>query len=196
MGNAHRSNWVTLGKKDGMDKKIIYASGLVDGEGWIGIVKGRPGKRDKSPKYEARLCVVNTNCEVIAWLLKNFGGNFYVKKAYKSNHRNALVWQLSCNKLYDFLKKIHPYLIIKKKQAEIVLSYLENKTITSNKEDRVSSTELAFRSDNYEQLLQLNRRGSSPATTERDSSLIKEMRQSKLTQMTNRESESRSTLTA
>lgn len=181
-----------------MDNRIAYASGLVDGEGYIGIIKGSPRKdrKERCHRFEARLLITNTNSEVISWLVSNFGGTVSIKKRYSKKHKNALVWALTNNKLYPFLKSIHPYLIIKKKQAEIVLNFLDKKIDSRIGKNRVTDIELAFRTDSYEKLLDLNHRGPSPATTERDDSLIKEMPQSKLTQMINRESEGRSTLTA
>lgn len=157
-------------------EKIIYVSGLIDGEGCISITKTKPqkGTGQISPKYEANLTVASTNEEVINWLIENFGGHFHYKKVYSIRHKPSFTWELSSRKLYPFLKNIYPYLIIKKKQAKLVLEYLKNKQTSFKVScNRMSKEELSFRENYYLKNKKLNHRGISKSVeTIRSSSQV------------------------
>jgi hypothetical protein len=101
-------------------QKILYSylAGIVDGEGTIGIGKGG------STKYYARISVANVNKEVIDLLAKIFGSKTRLEKINIPNRQPIYRWGTSGNlSVPKIIKYILPYLIIKRKQAEIVLKF-------------------------------------------------------------------------
>lgn len=87
--------------------------------------KGR-GTRQKTPKtyYGGRISIVNTSEEVMEFLKITLGDYVYTKSKAKRNRKKAYVWGTYNPILVaKICSRCLPYLVIKKKQAELVLSY-------------------------------------------------------------------------
>ncbi len=100
-------------------EEIIYLAGLIDGEGYIGIV---PHQK----KYtRAILSISTTSPEIIDFLKNRVGGQvsmFYPKEG--DTHSPYWRWIMKRKKeLKELLTKILPYLRCKKANAELVLNY-------------------------------------------------------------------------
>jgi hypothetical protein len=110
-----------------MYKRITnqYIAGFFDGEGCVGIY-GNPGKR-----FHLRACITQNIDIFSAFLLteihKRFGGSLV--KATSPIYRNGEVftWQTYSIKACAFLKAIEPYLILKKAQAKIAITWQEQR---------------------------------------------------------------------
>jgi len=100
-----------------------YLAGLLDGEGSI-----------KAYSHGARATIANTNADVLIWIARNTG----VPTLYKRKMRAALgyprqvkpiyIWEVRrVFELRTFLNAVLPYLIIKRADAEKVLSYCNRK---------------------------------------------------------------------
>lgn len=90
-----------------------YLAGFIDGEGWIGIVKS-----SNSPAIAGRICVANTDVDVLARIRDQLGvGRLYLNKRDKPHHRpfGLLVWT-SRDALF-VLRWVLPHLIVKRPQA-------------------------------------------------------------------------------
>ena len=99
-----------------------YLAGIVDGEGTIRIGKGG------STKYYASISVGNTNKEVIDLLTKTFGSKTRLERIGVPNRQSMYRWGTSGNlSVPKIIKRLLPYLIIKRKQAEIVLKFCAKK---------------------------------------------------------------------
>jgi hypothetical protein len=106
-----------------------YAAGFFDGEGNIMITVSK--HYDKHPNCDRwrkslsmRCTVVNTNQDVIRWFASTFNGGFMTSA--NRNHlrwRETYRWVVSYKKAHNFLQLIYPYLIVKKNQAEIALTF-------------------------------------------------------------------------
>jgi hypothetical protein len=106
--------------------KIGYMAGIIDGEGSVSLRRSNNNRRSFNPMIQ----VTNTNKEMLNWINANFSGAVYKHTwGHYGKHKNekaAWLWQLkNHNDVEDFLKLIYPYLIIKKKQAELVLKYID-----------------------------------------------------------------------
>lgn len=104
-----------------------YLAGLIDGEGYIGILQVKKGnKKDWFSNRELMLVptikVCMTNKEIITWLKNSFGGTLEVRKAH-GNARKSYGWALKKQVAIDFIKKIYPYLMVKRQQAEHILRF-------------------------------------------------------------------------
>jgi intein/homing endonuclease len=102
-----------------------YLAGFLDADGSITIVnrniKGKP------TRYRVQICVYNCNILIINKLKHLFGGKIRsnnVNSSY-SKWRNCFVYSLSDSQAINVIKNIYPYLIIKKRQADIALQIAE-----------------------------------------------------------------------
>ena len=100
---------------------LAYTAGIVDGEGWIGILLNK--SKGRKPYYLMRVVVANTNEWLIQWLKFGFGGYAYCRQSKANNTEPIWEWIITANKALEFLKLIYPYLHLKKPQAEIAIKF-------------------------------------------------------------------------
>lgn len=104
-----------------------YLAGLIDGEGYIGILRVKRGmkknwKNARDCFYIPVLKVAMVDRPLIEWLYQSFGGSFEIRKAH-GNASESYCWTLRKSQTAVFLKYIYPYLRIKKSQANIVAEF-------------------------------------------------------------------------
>lgn len=99
-----------------------YLAGLIDGEAWIGLYKR---KRKETNWYGYELTIANTDKGIIDWLKESFGG--YIRIVEPKGNRKRQYWWILYNRkqVVRVLKKVKPYLKIKKEQAEILMKFLD-----------------------------------------------------------------------
>ena len=103
---------------------ISYLAGIIDGEGSIYIGNFSCNKTTKLPYYQTNIQVANTDKRLIDWLKETFGGlvNTRTRKQTPINSRKTVyMWTISGDRLTHICEEILPYLICKKRQAEIML---------------------------------------------------------------------------
>ena len=98
---------------------IAYISGVVDGEGCIGL---NVNKCKSYSSYRIKVAVCNTN-EWICRRLKSYFGGCVSKEIRNGNRKPIWIWFISGNKALMCLNVIYPYLHIKKPQAKIAIKY-------------------------------------------------------------------------
>ena len=120
-------------------KKELYAylAGLIDGEGTICISKSRkPPKTFRNPLYCETVSIRMVNPLALKLCYEIFGGSFLRDtdsrcqwgKSFTTN--KLFSWRASHKKIEKVLTKLLPYLIIKKRRAEIVLEMRQVKKST------------------------------------------------------------------
>lgn len=101
-------------------EQLAYLAGIIDGEGTVTLVPSRGSIGSRQPT----LFVTNTDWGLIEWLTENFGGRVQSSQPknlrYKIKHRWILRGYLSVR---DAILALRPYLVIKRKRAEEVLTY-------------------------------------------------------------------------
>ena len=149
-----------------------YLAGFTDGEGYISL---RIDKR--RPSYQAILKIASTNESIIKWIKESYGGWYYKRKSSNENHKDSYYWTLTGPNLEPFLRKIYPYLKLKRRQCELVLEKIKlqkleglpHKNISRINQDRIGKRKcnLAYREsvrkriqEIYLELRQLNKRGT------------------------------------
>lgn len=96
--------------------ELAYTAGILDGEGCI------RANKQKSGTAVIRVHITNTDEILIKWLHQKFGGYVWKEsKAYMENAKIRFVWELSSKKAEEFLKKVKPFLLIKKDRVELAL---------------------------------------------------------------------------
>jgi hypothetical protein len=108
---------------------IGFLVGMIEGEGWIGIagqIRGR--KAGVAFKFTPRLSIVNTQLSLLKKCMEITGMGKIWKSTYKrsSVERERYQWVIwNRIDLYRLLKMLIPYLITKKRQAELVVKFIE-----------------------------------------------------------------------
>jgi hypothetical protein len=116
-----------------------YLAGIIDGEGTLFI--GNYGKKDKIRDqgfFQTIIAVTTTDKCLCEWLYTTFGGwkSEYTPKQRAINCKGAVYsWKCTGDRLTHLCEVMTPYLIIKKKQAEILLEM--RKTYNCNSEYKI-----------------------------------------------------------
>ena len=98
-------------------------AGFFDGEGYIGILK-RKKKEKWNIEYFIQLSIGQMDGEIMDWVVNNFGGHLHLVKRDGSYY-----WIASNKEAYNILKRIVPYLIYKKPQAELAIKFYEERVL-------------------------------------------------------------------
>ena len=139
--------------------QAAYLAGLIDGEGYIGILQTKKGNKAewhslREFMYCPVLKVAMTNKDIVEYLYQSFGGSFETRKAHHNN-RESYAWTCRKALVGKFLRYIHPYLRIKKRQAEIIFRFPH---IPAGK--KISDEIYGLRQKLYNEIRTLNKVGS------------------------------------
>ena len=123
---------------------LIYAAGIIDGEGWVGI-RRKKGRRNKSRAYSYAIgvSVGMANDIIPQWLCLIFGGTVHKRKTNQANRQEAWQWQIEHKTALGFLKMILPYLKLKIPQAKLAIEFQENVKLRQYKYHPKTEEELA-----------------------------------------------------
>ena len=152
-----------------------YLAGLIDGEGSFVIQKTAVEKihkssKSKTPKYLAYFCIGMVNKEPLDLIQETIkAGKVYEECVpdRRSIWRIRFAGRLS---LMPFVRNLLPYLIVKKKQAELMLDFCEKWTTPVNeggRRVRVSDEELQRREEAYLKMRKFNAVGAAATTKSR-----------------------------
>lgn len=147
-----------------MDKlsseQLAYIAGIVDGEGYISVVRRNCKNTKCGLFYYAQLVVVNTSEELIDWLWTTTNlGSVHLQRKKNKEHKHAFRWTLTTKGAESLVRLIVPYLVCKKKQALLLLEFCQNNKRPGR--SSLSEEELSYRAGVYRQLRILNKKGRS-----------------------------------
>ena len=109
-------------------EQLAYLTGIIDGEGYIGIKRDKVKGRGINPIFYERISVAGTNKQMIDLFINFFGcGNVYLHKHSKLSKQGYWSWETSNLKAVFVIKQIYPYLLVKKPEAKLVLALFKNK---------------------------------------------------------------------
>lgn len=102
---------------------IYYLAGLFDGEGCVTLGKAN---NNYTPTYHLNVNIVNTNEALIRWVHSVVGKGGVSQKTRENDHwKDCFTWKVNGEHAVEFIKRIYPYLKVKKAQAEIAIKYGE-----------------------------------------------------------------------
>jgi len=123
---------------------ITYVAGLFDGEGCVQIRKLRKNDRYGGVCHLLATQIANTNLSILELLKADFGGCICEGNKLDSRHKKRCwTWSIASHQAYGFLKKIYPYLIIKKAEVDIAFEFQEG--LNGRKPYSMTSIELERR---------------------------------------------------
>lgn len=141
-----------------------YLAGFIDGEGSLMLAKV-PRKKGPRYGYVPRLCIDNTNKEILERIRGRYGGNIFQSHRREAGWKDlyTLVW--TGRNVEPVLRVVAPHLSIKRSRAVIVLRFIEHlrrtQQTTFERDAQVSGRTMAFRQALYQQMRELNAKGPS-----------------------------------
>lgn len=141
------------------DKELIYLAGFLDGEGSIMI--GRQIKpKQKSPYFNLRITIVNTNEKVMNWIQNITRGTIVNRRINHPKWKKIITWRIRERKAENLLKILLPYLIVKKQQAKLGLKFQNFRhSLPNNGYRGRTKRELKQLYRYYNKMKSLNKRG-------------------------------------
>lgn len=98
---------------------------MIDGEGSLTITHTTDKRYlTTHEKYLPRLAIVNTNLEVLLYLQRLIGGRIQIH-TNRPNRKTTYVLYLSSSKMRSLLPHILDCLIVKQRQARLMIEYLD-----------------------------------------------------------------------
>lgn len=108
--------------------QAAYFAGIVDGEGTISLNKG--GKKNRREQIVPSLSVFNTNEKLFKWieLVISSRVTHSRQRTRTKGHKQIYEWKTtSCLTVAQILGAILPFLVLKRRQAELVMEYCCNR---------------------------------------------------------------------
>ena len=136
--------------------QLAYLAGLIDGEGCIGIAKS-----SKQFRHDARLTIGMTDGEYLTALADELGiGYLYSqKRAQRPGWKRRTCLSFGATACRILLPCVLPYLRLKRRQAELLLEYLELAAHKYTKPGRANKIYRAKVTAVYKALRALNKKG-------------------------------------
>ncbi len=103
---------------------VAYIAGIIDGEGCITVTR-REIKRLKTGNwyYEPQVIVSNTYKGLLGFCVEYYGGWIATLRGCKKGYKEIYHWKVTGDEMKVLIKDVLPYLIIKREQAKINLSF-------------------------------------------------------------------------
>jgi hypothetical protein len=123
-GTCLKGRSAAITAKEVPEVVLGYMAGVVDGEGCVAIRKSRYKKRKTGEVVEyfhSQIVIVNAHRGIIELFKEYFGGHIHTREKEKSYYMQTYSWHLGHRAGIAFLKKIMPYLIVKREQARLVI---------------------------------------------------------------------------
>ena len=140
---------------------LNYLAGILDGEGYIGIVKASPqiNNGEKHHRYCPRVTVVNTSKVLIDALKNNYLGNIGDRPLVSPRHKKSYSFNFSMTEIKRLLPRVKNKLLIKKRQAELVLALIKTFRPTGRR-NSYTTKEFEVKEKIYQETSALNRVGA------------------------------------
>lgn len=98
------------------EAELAYFAGIIDGEGCFAMHR-------RGHIYGTTLQVGNTDLLLMQWIHRHFGGSLALERRANPNHQHMWRWCAKASDLDLIIRSLIPYLITKKRQAELFLAY-------------------------------------------------------------------------
>jgi len=141
------------------DREIYaYVAGFLDGEGSCYVVREKREGNLSGFRYSSHMEMTNTNLAVLSWIKGALGMGKITKERRKEGHKPVYVLRFLPDEQRTLLPKLLPYLIVKRRQAELLLQLLDLND--RNNDYRYSRNRDELKHEIWMQIRQLNKRGT------------------------------------
>jgi hypothetical protein len=143
-----------------MDTDLAWAAGFIDGEGTITLKRYKSHYTTHKIHYQPFVSLGQANYDGhfagVERMKEIFGGSVSKYKAVPPR-QEQLTWCVVSRQAVDCLKRIRPYLIVKAKHADLLISYYE--TAGLRESYRITDEELAKREKIWSKMRSMNQKG-------------------------------------
>lgn len=141
--------------------KWAYIAGLMDTDGSFMISKRLGHNGMKNPNYLAKVSYGEKDVRTPSFIKSTFPFGVISEKDNHNCINGRFVWELVVkNDICKFIRRVLPYLKVKKQNAEILLNFCENyKPVRIGHRFGIPEEELKFREKCHQDLSKLQRRG-------------------------------------
>lgn len=142
-----------------------YIAGFLDGEGYFGILRQKNKFCKRGYRFTACIKIAQRerNSGILDLLNKQLGGNLDKTRTHGKNQADSRMITFSGNKrVLIVLDYVYEYLIIKKRQADILYKFLNVEYPTTRKPGIVDvemEKMYSSKEELYNEIIKLNRRG-------------------------------------
>jgi hypothetical protein len=103
-----------------------WIAGIIDGEGYIGLVENDNGTRSLTPRVDVHS---TTKCMQVE-LQRLVGAGYLGRKRLREGEKQVFSWSLwAVETVGPFLEVVTPYLIVKRRVAHVVLDYCTRRRV-------------------------------------------------------------------
>jgi len=127
---------------------------FIDGEGYVGLA--RNGRKSGST-ISNRISITSVDPRLPNWLKETFGGTVVIQPTNPSRHKIAYQWSVASRHAALILTQVRPLLLIKDRQADIVLAF--RALLNFGRNTRLSEAEIAERDRMQQEITKVNKRG-------------------------------------
>lgn len=145
-----------------MDTEYAWAAGFIDGEGTITLKRYKAKTAIRGLHYQPFVSLSQANHEGhpngVEHMKELFGGStsMYLSKAPRLH---VTQWSIVSRQAIECLKKIRPYLKVKDRHADLLLSYYET-VGEKSKTYRITDEQMAKREAIWAQMRAMNQKGT------------------------------------
>jgi hypothetical protein len=141
-----------------MDTNILaWVAGMFDGEGSLTLKRAvRHGHTHHRIWITIGMANKPDNEKALVLMQKLFGGYIGIHKN-SDNRNDSIHWTIASQMAYECLKKVSPFLIIKKKHAQLLIEFQEICVSRKGKKNNLAKFER--QAQYFEELRKLNTRG-------------------------------------
>lgn len=147
---------------------LYYTAGIIDGEGYLGIMKIKNKNSKTDGYYYVSAVKVASVDKIMCQMLQDQFGGYLSKRIHtQPNQRLSYMWEIKNDKqVFNFLKFIGDKLIIKSSQAKVLKEFIEFRTkMKNNRFSGYKPEHREFLDKLYSKIRDLNYRGVRPAET-------------------------------
>lgn len=138
------------------ETEAAYLAGIVDGEGSLTISMGvSHGTVNIVPE----ISIANNKYALMQWLLDRVSGSVY-GRIHKGNQATSYTWKCTNSLRVPLLQRLLPYLLLKQRQAEIVIEIADQIRANSYRGKRLPDEALLQRLQLVSEIRTLNKRGA------------------------------------
>jgi len=110
-----------------------YLAGILDGEGCLQIIKDK--RRVGFGRLRPYVYIASNTLELLKKIQKMLGsGSIYERKKQKPNHKiGYTLVTYRMKDMYMMLKEVFPFMIVKRRHAELILEFLDIRKLQTRK---------------------------------------------------------------
>ena len=143
-------------------EQYAYLAGVIDCDGYITIQRTKKVKKLPSGNncvgfyHVVKVGITGTDRGIHDFASKIFGSSVSDHQPKNELHKKHYMWQLTSSRAVDFIKKIRPYLVIKRQQADLAVRYFNDPRVKTTPPVKITVEILELRDVYWKEIVSLN----------------------------------------